>query len=409
MKRRTWVGGLLLLLLAGAAAAGWRYRTQRAWAAAEQRDLVTVTRADFPMYVNAPGVLEAARSVTISPPRIPGEFRFKLARMVEEGKQVSEGDFLLEFDGSDISRRLRDETANFQRVQEEYQKKRSDFDIMVRDLKLQLEQAKADLEKLENKLVQRAEFESAIVIEETRIRRDAAKQKFDLMERKLNHVNESGRMDLQISRTNEAHYKARMEALQDAMDALTITAPTSGVVIYTRDWNNEPRQVGSFIFLRDSVLELPDLSTLRAKIHIDEVDVGKIAVGQTVRLSVDALQGRTFEGKIAAISTILKQAAFDRPQKVAETLVQFEGADLRQLRPSMSTRAQVQVGRYPDAVIIPLASLQERQGRSFVQIWNAQDQRFDWREVQLQANDGLMAVVASGLEAQEKIRPKPKS
>ena len=29
----------------------------------------------------------------------------KIARMVEEGKNVSEGDFLVEFDGSEISRR----------------------------------------------------------------------------------------------------------------------------------------------------------------------------------------------------------------------------------------------------------------------------------------------------------------
>ena len=64
--------------------------------------------------------------------RVPRESRFRLARMVEEGKQVSEGDFLLEFDGSDLSRRLRDDTSNFQRVQEEYQKKRSDLDIQVR-------------------------------------------------------------------------------------------------------------------------------------------------------------------------------------------------------------------------------------------------------------------------------------
>ncbi len=113
-------------------------------ATAEEKDLITVLRVDYPLMVSAPGVLEAAQSVSIGPPRIRNEHRFKLARMVEEGKQVSEGDFLMEFDGSDISRRMRDETTNFQRVQEEYQKKRSDFDIQVRDLKLQLEQAKSD-------------------------------------------------------------------------------------------------------------------------------------------------------------------------------------------------------------------------------------------------------------------------
>ena len=200
--------------------------------------------------------------------------------MVEEGKHVSEGDFLLEFDGSDLNRRLREDTANFQRVQEEYQKKRSDFDIQVRDLKLQLEQAKADLDKLENKLSRQAELESAIVIAETQIRRDMAKKKVELLAIKLDHVTESGRIDLQISRTNENHYRSRMDTLLDAIESLTVTSPVAGVVIYKRDWNNEPRQVGSYVFVLDTVLEIPDLSSMRAKVMVDEVDAGKVQVGQ---------------------------------------------------------------------------------------------------------------------------------
>jgi hypothetical protein len=409
MRRKTWVVWLLVALLVAGSLGLWRYRSGHGSAAAADGDLVTVQRVDFPLLVSAAGILEAARSVSIGPPRIPGEFRFKLARMVEEGKQVSEGDFLVEFDGSDIGRRLREETANFQRVQEEYQKKRSDFDILVRDLKLQLEQAKADLEKLENKLTQQTEVESAIVIAKTRIERDTAKKKVELLEQKLNYVSESGRLDLQISRANESHYRARMDALQDAMDSLTVTSPANGVVIYTRDWNGQPREVGSLIFLRDSVLELPDLTTIRAKVNVDEVDVGKIQIGQPVKIQLDAIQGKTFDGKIAAISNILKQASFDRPQRVAETLVEFQGSGFNQLRPGMSTRAQIQVGRYPDAIVIPLSSIQEREGRSFVQVWNSQGGRYDWREVQLQSNDGLMAVLSAGLQPSERIRSKPKA
>lgn len=400
---------LLFLLLAASVAGLWLYRSLGSSAAADEKDVVVAQRVDFPLLVSAPGLLEAAKSVSIGPPKIPNENRFKLARMVEEGKQVSEGDFLLEFDGSDISRRLREETANFQRVQEEYQKKRSDFDIQVRDLKLQVEQAKADLEKLENKLSQQAELESAIVIAETQIKRDTAKKKVELLERKLNYLTESGRLDLQISRSNENHYKSRMDRLLDAMDSLTVRAPVSGVAIYKRDWNNEPRQIGSFIFILDSVLEIPDLSTIRAKVMVDEVDAGKVQVGQPAKIQVDATQGRTYEGKIAAISAILKQAAFDRPQKVAEALIEFQSSDLKLLRPGMSARIQIQVGQYPNSIVIPLSSIQEREGRSFVQVWNSGKGKYDWREIQLRTNDGLSAVVSAGLEANEKIRSKPRA
>ncbi len=377
-------------------------------AAAEEKDLLTVQKVDFPLLASAPGILEAGRSVSVGPPRIRNEYRFKLVRMIDEGSQVSEGDFLMEFDGSDISRRLREETGNYQKVQEEYQKKRSDFDIQLRDLKLQLEQAKSDYEKLDNKLSRQAELESAIVIAETQIQRDTAKEKVALLDRKVQSLTESGRLDLQISNSNMRHYKKHMDDLLDAIDALTVTAPVAGVVIYKRDWNNEPRQVGSNIFVMDTVIELPDLSTLRAKVMVDEIDAGKVKVGQETLVQVDAMQGRVYKGVITYLSSILKQATYDRPQKIAEAWIEIKETDLKGLRPGMSARAQIQVGRYPQAIVVPLASIQERDGRSFVQVWRPDKKDYEWREVQLLTNDGLSAVVSSGLEVNEKIRTKPK-
>jgi len=328
--------------------------------------------------------------------------------MVEEGKQVSEGDFLLEFDGSDLNLRLRDQTSNFQRVQEEYQKKRSDLDIQVRDLKLQLEQARADLDKLDNKLSRQAELESAIVIAQTQIQRDMAKEKVELIGKKLEFVSESGRLDLQISRTNENHYRRRMDRLLDAIESLTVTSPVSGVVIYKRDWNNEPRQVGNYIFILDTVLEIPDSSSMRAKVLVDEVDAGKIQVGQPARVLVDAVQGKVFSGKVISVSAILKQATYDRPQRTVETIVELNRAEIKPLRPGMSARAQIQVDQHSNVVVIPLASIEERHGESLVQVWNPEKLTYSWQRVELLTNDGVSAVIKSGLEAGQRIRATPK-
>jgi HlyD family secretion protein len=246
------------------------------------------------------------------------------------------------------------------------------------------------------------------VIAETKIRRDAAKEKVKLLENKVKYLTESGRLDLQISTSNQRYYKNRMDILLDGLDALTVRAPVPGVVIYKRDWNNEAKQVGSYVFVMDTVIELPDLSTLRAKVLVDEIDAGKVKVGQDAQVQVDAVQGRVYKGKVISISTILKQVAYDRPQRVAEAYVEMQGPDLNLARPGMSTRASISVGRYPQAIVIPMASIEEREGRSFVQVWQPDKKAFEWREVQLATNDGLSAVIASGLETNERIRSKPK-
>jgi HlyD family secretion protein len=407
MTFRKWIT-LIVMIAIIAAGAYWIYHSRNVSANVSDKDLISVQRVDFPLIISATGVLEATRSVSISPPQIRRERRFKLMRIVDEGTEVSEGDFLMEFDTSDIASRLRDETANFQSVQEERQKKRSDSDIQLKNLKLSLEQAKSDLEKLEVKLSSQVDLISGIEIEQIRIQRDAAKIKVDFLEKKVKYQTESGQLDLQISRSNESHYRSRMDDLMDAMDSYTVRAPVAGVVIYKRDWNNEAKAVGSNVFAMDAVMEIPDLSSIRAKIQIDEIDSGKVKVGQDANITVDAVQGRSFGGKVVSIGSILKQASFDRPQKVNDTYVEIKDGDTKMLRPGMNLKAQIRVGEYKQVVVIPLSSIQERDGRSFVQIWRPETKMFDWREIQLRTNDGMTAVVESGLTANEKIRAKPK-
>jgi len=314
----------------------------------------------------------------------------------------------LEFDTSDIASRMRDETANFQRVQEERQKKRSDFDIQLKNLKLSLEQAKSDLEKLEVKLSSQVDLISGIEIKTIQIQRDAAKMNVEFLEKKIKYKTESGNLDLKISVSNERYYRRRMDDLQDAMDSYTVRAPVAGVVIYKRDWNNEAKEVGNNVFAMDTIMEIPDLSTIRARIQVDEIDSGKIKQGQEASIEVKSVQGRTFNGKVTSIGAILKQANYDRPQKVNDTYVELHDADNKVLRPGMSLSAKILVGQYDQVVVIPLSSIQERDGRSFVQVWQPEAKTFEWREIQMQTNNGLTAVIESGLNANEKIRVKPK-
>jgi HlyD family secretion protein len=408
MMSRKWIT-LVVIIVVVAAGAYWFFHARNASANVSDKDLITAQQVDFPLIISATGTLEAARSVSVTPPKIRNERRFKIMRMVDEGTEVSEGDFLLEFDTSDIASRLKDETANFQNVQEQRQKKRSDSDIQLKNLKLSLEQAKSDLEKLEVKLSSQADLISGIEIEKIRLQRDAAKLNVEFLEKKVKYKSESGQLDLQISRSNESHYRKRMDDLMDAMDSYTVRAPVSGVVIYKRDWNNEAKEVGSNVFVMDAVMEIPDLSSIRAKVQIDEIDSGKVKIGQEANITVDAVQGKSFSGTVTSIGTILKQASFDRPQKVNEIYVDLKGADIKQLRPGMNLKAQVRVGQYSQVIVIPLSSIQERDGRSFVQVWQPKTKSFEWREISLKTNDGLTAVVDSGVNASEKIRAKPKA
>ena len=92
-------------------------------------------------------------------------------------------------------------------------------------------------------------------------------------------------------------------------------------------------EVGDDVFVMDAVIEIPDLSSIRARIQVDEVDSGKIRVGQEATISVDAVRSRTYSGKVVNVGTILKQASFDRPQKVCDAYIKIEAEDMSNLEP----------------------------------------------------------------------------
>jgi HlyD family secretion protein len=193
------------------------------------------------------------------------------------------------------------------------------------------------------------------------------------------------------------------------MDSLTVRAPVPGIVIYQRDRLNQLPQLGSNWSPTNWILQIPDLSTMRVKVNVDEMDVGKVRVGQKARITVPALQGLALDAKVIEMSSILTLASNDRAQKVATARVELDtGQDLSLLRPGMSVNVQIQVGIISKALAIPMSCIQERNGGSYVQVYLPDKKNFEWREIDLLTNDEELAVIKSGLEEKERIRSKPK-
>jgi HlyD family secretion protein len=408
MTSRKWIV-LIVVVLIVAAGTYWILHSSNASAnISDNKDVIPVQCVDFPLIVEASGTLEALHNVDVTPPQVGRVRGFKLTRIVEEGTKVTEGDFLMEFDSSQIDESLRNEIVRFQQIQENRQKRRSDSDLQLKNQRLSLEQAKTNLEKLEMKMASQMDLVSGIEVEQTRIQRDAAKRQVDFLEKKLDYQTKSSQLDLQILRSNERYYRNRIDEYLDAMDAMVIRAPVAGVVVYKRLWNNESIQVGDNVPGPLPIVEIPDLSSIRARVQVDEIDSGIVEIGQDATIAVDAARNRSVSGKVASIGTILKQASFDRPQKVCDVYIDIDTENTGNLRPGMSLKATIKVGEYPDALVIPLSSIQERNGRSFVQVLNPNSKSFEWREITLLTNDGLNAVVKSGLNGEENIRIKPR-
>ena len=79
-----------------------------------------------------------------------------------------------------------------------------------------------------------------------------------------------------------------MGQLQTVSDGFTITAPSDGMLIYSREWGGK-KEPGSRVSAWNPVVaELPDLTDMISKIYVNEVDISKVSKGQDVSIKIDA-------------------------------------------------------------------------------------------------------------------------
>jgi len=157
----------------------------------------------------------------------------------------------------------------------------------------------------------------------------------------------------------------RQAALENAkvdLDRCTITAPIDGVVIYKQV------EVGKTVVASFSAPTLfviaQDLSRMRVIAPINEVDVGLVAVGQSVTFTVDAIRDHTFEGRLTQLRSPYtpseKQQAQGGGQQTTipnfDAVIEVSNKDLL-LRPSLTANVSIIINRNRDVLMIPNSAL----------------------------------------------------
>lgn len=368
-------------------------------------DWIQLEKDNYFFHVPASGTLEAVQAVLVGPPSVSREHRFKIIQLIPEGTEVNAGDILVTFDPTEVRNRLLSEQAELGKVQEDLARTEADQELNLKNLELEIEEARVQDEKARNRLIQAKEFESNLKVREATYEAELTGKRIDLLERKLAQIKRRADMRLKVLSDRAQLHRQRIERYQQGLRDLVVTAPAAGVVIFEADWRNEKKQVGSTVYRTDKFISLPDLNTLVVKGQVVEVDAGKVSPGQQVEVALDAVPDRIFHGRVTEIGTIFRRASPDRPLKVLDIIVELEHLDPLIMRPGMVARLQIATARYSDVLAVPLTAVEVVDGRSFV--WVRRDQKVERQEVTLGEDNGIVAVVVEGLAEGTEIASRP--
>ncbi len=112
--------------------------------------------------------------------------------------------------------------------------------------------------------------------------------------------------NVRIAELELANAEVRVRDLEADVAAAVVNAPVSGVVLLPPEPQGGQRpqtvEVGSRISRGQTMLVIGDLERFQVRAQVDEIDIGKLRVGQPVQVTGDAFAGIALEGRVAAVA-----------------------------------------------------------------------------------------------------------
>ena len=402
IRNRWFIVGAVVLLLAAPGA--WLMARDTV---DEDSSLVArVQKGEFKVTVTTSGELRATRFVRITGPanaQAAQQWNMKISSLVPEGTVVKEGDIVAELDRTTIATRLTEVNTSLQKAQ-------AQFEQAELDSTLNLSKAREEIKTMELGLEEKRLAKEQAVYEAPTVKRQAEID-YEKAERALAQAKKD-----YITKTSQAQAKMRevgaerdrfanqVKIVQEVMQGFTIKAPGAGMVIYEKEWNGKKRTVGSQIGAWEpTVATLPDLSQMESQTYVNEIDIRKIALGQTVELSLDSDPSKQFTGKVTAVANVGEQRP-NTDSKVFEVKVLLTNSDTT-LRPGMTTSNRIQTARLADVLYIPLEAVNTDSGITVV--YKREGAGITKQEIETGTMSDDEVVVLRGLEEGDRVLLAP--
>jgi HlyD family secretion protein len=237
--------------------------------------------------------------------------------------------------------------------------------------KAELERARLDYERAsqlwKEKLVAKQEF-------------DSRKAQYDSLEAGLREAQarmsqmkaqrEQTAAQLAVSQRRVAQVRATLNRFSDVLQKHNAVTPIDGIV------TNLPVRVGETVVpgVQNSsaslIMTIADMSLITAEVKVDETDIVNVKLGQAADVTIDAIPGKTFRGKVMEIgnTAILRSTGLAASQSAVSSQ---EAKDFKvvvaldnppaEIRPGLSCTAKVITATRAKALSIPIQALTVRQ------------------------------------------------
>lgn len=397
-RRTTYLAGAGIAA-AALAAFGWASTS-----AAPDVPTAPVERGTFVDAIQIRGEIKAGRSVTIMAPSDAGELR--IMKLVRNGAMVRKGDVLIEFDGTTVARTVDEKRSEVRGFEAEIEQSRSQSRAAEQKSLIEATTAEYDVSRAELDYSAR-EILSRVEGEQRGLKVDDAEETLREKGAKLTSDRVAGEAKVAGVVGKRAKSEFDLTKAERQRHALTVVAPSDGFVNILRNWrsgnwmNPQDFKEGDRVWAGASIAELPDSSSMFGSARVDEVERGRIAVGQPATVRVEALPDRELKARIDGISALAK-ADFTSwpPPRNFDVTVALEELDER-LKPGMTATIRIATETLDDMLLVPSQAIFPAGGTDYVYVMGRLTP--ERRAVVIERRNADRVAIRSGLAPGERV------
>ena len=286
--------------------------------------------------------------------------------LVKEGDRIKKGDRLILQENVQASADVQAQSAALNSSESGILAADAGYKSAQADLLLQranMEKAKLDFERgqglYKDGLIPKQDFD------QRKTSFDAAAASVESANAKVSQL----KAQLEQSRSQNNQNKAVLTRTRDVLNKTTYVSPINGIVSYL------PVRLGEYVVpgIQNSngsfLMTLSDMSVVTAEVKVDETDIVNVRMGQDADVTIDAVPGKVFHGKVTEIGSqaVLRSSGLATTQSTTSTQ---EAKDFKvvvtldsppdNLRPGLSTTAKIKTAEKKSVVAIPIQALAVR-------------------------------------------------
>jgi len=179
--------------------------------------------------------------------------------------------------------------------------------------------------------------------------------------------------------------QAAYDAAEDALQESSVRAPFDGIVYAL------PVKQGAYVQTGDLLLQEGDLSKMLVRTFVDEPDIGRLAAGQKVEVTWDAVPTRTWAGTLSSIPATVK---LHGARNVGEVTCTVDNHDLR-LLPNVNVGVTIITAEHSGVLTLLREAVRMDDTKPYVYI--VEDGRLKRREVEVSLQNLTRVEITSGL------------